>query len=86
MVATVTKPVVIRMISHLRNNHMSIGQFCLESDRWGELVPQEWLEAGPLDLNYVSQRFKCNECGSRADKQFRPKLTGLSTETVYLRI
>ena len=85
MVVKVKKPVVIRMINHFRNNHMSIGLFCLEFDRWDELATQEWLDAGKLDLNFVSQGFKCNEYGGRADKQFRPKLTGLSTETVYLR-
>ena len=85
MVVTVKKPVEIREINHLRDRNMSIGLFCFKCDRWGELVPQEWLHVGKLDLNFVSQRFKCNECGGRANKQFRPKLTGLSTETIYLR-
>ena len=85
MVVKNKKPVVIRTLNHFRNNHMSIGLFCVEFDRWNELTPKEWLDAGKLDLNFVSQGFRCDEYGGRADKRFRPKLTGLSTKTVYLR-
>ena len=73
MVVTHQKPVVIRRMSDLRDNHMSLGLFCLECDRWGKVVPQEWLDDGKPDLNYVNQKFKCGECGGHADKQVRPK-------------
>ena len=69
MTVTVKKPVTIRRISDLRDNHMTLGLFCLECDRWGEVIPQEWLGDGKPDLNYVRQRFRCRECGGRADKQ-----------------
>ena len=71
MTVTVKKPVTIRRISDLRDNHMTLGLFCLECDRWGEVVPQEWLDGEKPDLNYVEQRFKCSECGGRATKQVR---------------
>ena len=69
MTVTHQKPVIIRRMSDLRDNHMTLGLFCLECDRWGEVIPQEWLGDGKLDLNYVRQRFRCRECGGRADKQ-----------------
>ncbi len=84
MTVTHQKPVIIRKISDLRDNHMTLGLFCLECDRWGEVVPQEWLDNWKPDLNYVEQRFKSSECGGRATKQVRPKYRGLGTGTAYL--
>ena len=78
MTVTHQKPVIIRKISDLRDNHMTLGLFCLECDRWGEVVPQEWLDDGKPDLNYVEQRFKCSECGGRATKQVRSQSIDLS--------
>ena len=69
MTVTVKKPVTIRRISDLRDNHMTLGLFCLECDRWGEVIPQEWLDDRKPDLNYVRQRFRCRECGGRAEEQ-----------------
>ena len=73
MTVTVKKPVTIRRISDLRDNHMTLGLFCLECDRWGEVVPDEWLSSGKKDLDYVNQKFKCSECGGQASKQVRSK-------------
>ena len=73
MSITHQKPVIIRRMSDPRDKNMSLGLFCLACDRWGEVVPQEWLDDGKPDLNYVEQRFKCSECGGRATKQVRPK-------------
>ena len=70
---TVKKPVTIRRISDLRDNHMTLGLFCLDCNRWGEIVPNEWLSSGKKDLDYVNQKFKCRECGSPASKQVRPQ-------------
>ena len=72
------KPVIIRRMSDLRNNNMTLGSACLECDRWGEVVPQKWLDDGKPDLNYVEQRFKCSECGGRATKQVRSQPIDLS--------
>ena len=69
MTVTHQKPVIIRRLSDLRDNHMTLGLFCLECDRWGEVIPQEWLDDGKPDLNYVRQRFRCRECGGPADKK-----------------
>ena len=40
MTVTHQKPVIIRKISDLRDYHMTLGLFCLECDRWGEIKPQ----------------------------------------------
>ena len=81
---TVTKtPITIRTISDLAETGMTLGLYCLECDRWGEIIPQEWLDVGKPDVDYVEQRFKCKECGGRADKQVCPSPTGLSTESAY---
>ena len=84
MTVTHQKPVIIRRMSDLKDNHMSLGLFCLECERWGEILPQEWLDNGKPDLDYVAQRFKCSECGVQAIKQVRPKYWGLGTGTAYL--
>ena len=73
MTVTVKKPVTIRRISDLRDNHMTLGLFCLECNRWGEIIPNEWLSSGKKDLDYVNQKFKCGECGGQASKQVRPQ-------------
>lgn len=81
---TVTKtPITIRTISDLAESGMTLGLYCLECDRWGEIIPQEWLDEGKPDVNYVQQKFKCSQCGGRADKQLRPPLSGFSVETAY---
>ena len=84
MTVTHQKPVIIRRMSDLRDNHMTLGLFCLECDRWGEIKPQSWLSEGKPDLNYVEQRFKCSRCGGRAAKQVRLEYTGLGTGTAYV--
>ena len=84
MTVTVKKPVTIRRISDLRDNHMTLGLFCLESDRWAEIKPQSWLAEGKLDLNYIEQRFKCSQCGGQAIIQVRSKYTVPGTLTAYV--
>mgnify|MGYP003332289035 FL=1 len=73
MTVTHQKPVIIRRMSDLRDNHMTLGLFCLECDRWGEIIPNEWLSCGGKDVDYIDQKFKCGECGSPASKQVRPQ-------------
>jgi hypothetical protein len=80
------KPIVLSTISDLAETGMTLGLYCLECDRWGEIIPQEWLDAGKPDVDYVQQRFKCKECGGRADKQLRPPPTGFSTGSAYTGI
>ena len=84
MTDTHQKPVIIRRMSDLKDNHMSLGLFCLECERWGEILPQEWLDNGKPDLDYVAQRFKCSEYGFQAIKQVRPKYWGFGTGTAYM--
>ncbi len=55
------KPVIILRVNDLRDNHMILGLFCLDCDRWREIEPQSWLAESKPDLNYVEQRFKCNQ-------------------------
>ena len=78
MTVTVKKPVTIRRISDLRDYHMTLGLFCLEPYRWGEITPNEWLSSGKKDLDYVNQKFKCGKCGSPASKQVRSRPIDLS--------
>ena len=81
---TITKtPITVTTISGLAESGTTLGLYCLECNRWGEIIPQEWLHAGKPDMNYVEQKFKCGQCDGRADKQVRPPLSGLSTETAY---
>ena len=49
----------------------SFGLNCQPCHRWVEIIPQEWLDAGKPDIDYVEQRFKCEVCGGKADKQVR---------------
>ena len=84
MTVTHQKPVIIRRMSDLRDNHMTLGLFCLECDRWGEIEPQSWLAEGKPDLNHVEQRFKFSPCNGRATKQVRPEYTGLGTRRAYV--
>ena len=84
MTVTRQKPVIIRRISDLKDNHMSLGLFCLKCERWGEILSQEWLDNWKPDMDYVAQRFKCSENDVRAIKQVCPKYWGLGTGTAYL--
>jgi hypothetical protein len=81
---TISKtPITISTISDLAASGMTLGLFCVECHRWGEIVPQDWLNAGKPDVNYVEQKFKCGECGGLAEKQVRANAVSLTTETAY---
>jgi len=66
------KPIAISNIRDLADNGMTLGLYCLPCDRWGEVIPQEWLDAGKPNINYVEKNFKCGDCGETASKQVRP--------------
>ena len=76
-------PISISTMSDLAKCQMRLGLHCLECDRWAEIIPQEWLDAGKPDVNYIEQKFKCSECGGRASKQVRPPSGGLSNANAY---
>ena len=84
MAVTVKKPVTIRRNSDLRANHMILGLFCLDCNRWGEIVPNEWLSSGRKGLDYADQQFKCGECGGHADKQVRPQPIDFSRDANHI--
>lgn len=46
-------PITVSTISDLAESKMSHGTHCLECKRKGEIIPQEWLDAGKPDGNYV---------------------------------
>ena len=66
------KPIVISNIRDLADNGMSLGPYCLPCNRWDEIIPQEWLDSGKLNINYVAKNFKCEDYGEIASKQVRP--------------
>ena len=66
------KPIIISNIRDLADNGMTLGLYCLPCDRWGEVIPQEWLDSGKPNINYVTKNFKCEDCGETASKQVRP--------------
>ena len=76
-------PISISTMSDLAKCQMTLGLHCLECNRWAEIIPQEWLDAGKPDVNYIEQKFKCSECGGRASKQVRPPSGGLSNANAY---
>jgi len=76
-------PITTSTISDLAASEMILGLYCLECDRWAEIIPQEWLDAGKPDVNYVEQKFKCGQCGGLADKQVRAPLSGMSNQSAY---
>jgi len=81
---TISKtPITISTISDLAGSAMTLRLYCLECKRWGEIIPQEWLDAGKPDVNYVEQKFKCGDCGGLADKQVRAPLSGMSNQSAY---
>jgi len=62
---------------------MTLGLHCQPCSRWDEIVPREWLDDGRPDVDYIPQRFACSEYGGKADKQVRPKLSGLDSQSSY---
>ena len=65
------KPIVISNIRDLADYKMSLGLYCSTCNRWDEIVPQEWLDSGKPNINYVTKNFKCEDCGETASKQVR---------------
>ena len=63
----------INTISDMGDNGMSLGLYCSSCQRWEEIIPADWLGEGKPDVDYVKQRFKCEECGKAPDKQARWK-------------
>ena len=66
-----SEQIAINSISDMRDNGMSLGLYCLSCQRWEEIIPSEWLAAGKPDVDYVEQRFKCEDCGKAPEKQVR---------------
>ena len=62
---------------------MTLGLRCHPCGRWDEIVPGEWLDDGRPDVDYIPQRFAYSEYGGKADKQVRPKLSGLDSQSGY---
>jgi len=87
MIPAMKKPISISTIRDLAENGMTLGLYCLPCNRWDEIIPQEWLDAGKPNVDYVAKKFKCKDCGKIASKQVRPRPTadnmkmGLSTRT-----
>ena len=52
------KPIVISNIRDLADNGMTLGLYCLPCDGLGEVIPQEWLDAGKPNVDYVAKKFK----------------------------
>ena len=52
-------------MSDLAKYKMTLGLNCQPCHRWVEIIPQDWLDAGKPDIDYVEQRFKCEVCGGR---------------------
>ena len=65
----------INTISDMGDNAMSLGLYCLSCQRWEEITPAEWFAAGKPNVDYIEQRFKCEDCGKAPDKQVRCKPT-----------
>ena len=63
------KPIVISNIRDLAENGMSLGLHCLPCNRWDEIIPQEWLDSGKPNINYVEKNFKCGDCGETASEK-----------------
>ena len=87
MIPNIKKPISISTISDLAENGMTLGLHCLPCNRWDQIIPQEWLDTGEPNVDYVAKKFKCKDRGEIASKQVRPRLTadnmkmGLSTRT-----
>ena len=56
-------PISISTMSDLAKCQMRLGLHCLKCDLWAETIPQELLDAGKPDVNYIEQKFKCSGCG-----------------------
>ena len=50
------QPIVISNIRDLADNEMTLGLYCLPCDRWGEIIPHEWLNAGKPNINYSAHK------------------------------
>jgi len=70
-ICSIQRPILISMMSDLVKYKMTLGLNCQPCHRWVEIIPQEWLDAGKPDIDYVDQKFKCEVCGGKADKQVR---------------
>ena len=49
----------------------------------GEIEPSEWLSDGKPDIDYVKQKFKCGECGGKAEQQVRTTPVLFNTASAY---
>jgi len=76
-------PIHICTVSDLAAFGMTLGLHCQPCGRWDEIVPVEWLENGRPDVDYIRQRFTCSVCGNIAEKQVRPRLGGIDSQSGY---
>jgi hypothetical protein len=82
-ICSIQRPMVISTISDLAKYKTTLGLNCQPYDRWVEIIPRDWLDAGKPDIDYVDQKFKCGVCGGKTDKQVRTVSGG--TQKTQLR-
>ena len=80
---TTQTTIAISTIFDLARSDMTLGLHCQPCGRWVEILPAEWLDGGKPDVDYIKQRFTCSVCGGNADKQVRPRASGMDSQSGY---
>ena len=65
------EPITIRTIDDLARYGYTLALNCEPCHRWVVLDLEEMQAAGRGQQSYVEMKFRCSECGGKADKQLR---------------
>ena len=77
---------MIRMSTflELRQNHHSLGLYCIQCDRWGMADLQWLIDSGRGNTAVCNARFRCKTCKSVVQKQLRPPAPALGDTARYI--
>ena len=65
----------ISTIADLITNDMTLSLYCSGCRPWRDIDADKWVAEGRGDADFTRVRFKCEQCGTVADKQLRANST-----------
>jgi hypothetical protein len=82
-ISNIQRPIVISSMSDLAKYKMTLALNCQPCHRWVEIIPQEWLDAGKPDIDYVERLWQLRP--DAADPA-RPNAAGVSPPPLFLNL
>lgn len=72
-------------IEELYGQRHSLALYCPACERWADANLRALIRAGFGRRTIVEARFRCRDCGGRAEKQLRPPVPAATAASAYIQ-